>query len=111
LTRSLLILTDRSRLPGDNIRGTAMRKIDQFFILIGLVVGGFLTWHSYYSNSHREAAKINELIYILLFPPSLGLMATENASEASQALIISIVVAANGAIYGLGSMIVRKVFK
>jgi hypothetical protein len=88
-----------------------MKRIDCLFAVIGIVVAGFLTWYAYYSNSHREAARISELIYILLFPPSIGLMVTENASAASQALIISVVVAANGAIYGLGSMIARKIFK
>ncbi len=88
-----------------------MKRTDYLFFLIGLFVAGFLTWYAYYSNSHREAARISALIYILLFPPSIGLMVTEKASPASQALIISIVVAANGAIYGLASMIARKIFK
>ncbi len=88
-----------------------MKRIDYLFFLIGSLIAGFLTWHAYYSNSHREAAKISELVYILLFPPSIGLMVTEKASPASQALIISMVVATNGAIYGLGSMIARKIFK
>jgi len=88
-----------------------MRKIDRLFVLSGLAVAGFLTWYAYYSNSHREATKINELVYLLLFPPSIGLMVTESATLIGQVIIVSIVVAANGALYGLVSVVVRKMFK
>jgi hypothetical protein len=88
-----------------------MRKIDGLFVLIGIAIGGFLTWYAYYCNSHREAARINEFVYLLLFPPSIGLMVTENATVPGQVLIVSIVVAANGALYGLLSVAFRKIFR
>jgi hypothetical protein len=88
-----------------------VRKIDWSFALVGLTVAGLLTWYAYYSSSHREAKKISELVYLVLFPPSIGLMVTENATVAGQVIIVSIVVAANGVLYGLVSMIARNVFK
>jgi hypothetical protein len=87
-----------------------MRRIDHLFVLIGITVAAFLTWYAYYSNSHREVTRINELVYLVLFPPSIGLMVTENASEWGQAVIVSVVVAANGALYGLLSVACRKMF-
>jgi hypothetical protein len=87
-----------------------MKRIDHLFVLIGIGVAGFLTWYAYYSNSHREATRINEFVYLLLFPSSIGLMVTENATVPGQVLIVSIVVAANGALYGLVSVAFRKMF-
>jgi hypothetical protein len=77
---------------------------------VGVAVGVFLTWYAYYSNSHREATRINEFVYLLLFPPSIGLMVTENASLAGQVIIVFIVVVANGLLYGLASAGIRKIF-
>jgi hypothetical protein len=88
-----------------------MKKIDQFFALVGIAVGAFLTWYAYYSNSHREVTRINEFIYLLLFPSSIGLMVTENASLSGQVIIVFIVVAANGFLYGLASAAVRKIIR
>jgi len=88
-----------------------MKKIDQLFALVGIAVGAFLTWYGYYSNSHRAVTRINEFIYLLLFPPSIGLMVTENASLSGQVIIVFIVVAANGFLYGLASAAVRKIFR
>lgn len=75
------------------------------------MVAGLLTWYAYFSNSHREATKLSEWVYLVLFPPSIGLMVTENATVAGQVIIVSIVVAANGVLYGLVSLITRNVFK
>jgi hypothetical protein len=87
-----------------------MKKIDLLFVLIGMAVAGLLTWYAHYSNSHSEAARLNDFVYLLLFPPSIGLMVTENATVVGQVLIVSIVVAANGALYGLVSIAFRKMF-
>jgi hypothetical protein len=88
-----------------------MRKIAGLFVVIGIAIGGFLTWYAYYSNSHREAARINEFVYLLLFPPSIGLMVTENATVPGQVIIVSIVVAANGALYGVVYLALREMFR
>ena len=87
-----------------------MRKIDSLFVATGIAIGGFLTWYAYYCNSHRDATRINEFLYLLLFPPSIGLMVTENATVLGQAIVVSIVIAANGALYGLVSVALRKIF-
>jgi len=87
-----------------------MKRIDRVLVLVGIAVGASLTWYAYYSNSRVEATRINELVYLLLFPPSIGLMVTENASLSGQVIIVLIVVAANGFLYGLGSAAIRKIF-
>jgi len=87
-----------------------MKRIDKFFVLVGIAVGAFLSWYAYYSNSHREVTSINEYVYLVLFPPSIGLMATENASSSGQVFIVLTVVAANGFLYGLASTAIRKIF-
>jgi uncharacterized membrane protein YgaE (UPF0421/DUF939 family) len=86
------------------------RKIVGLFVVIGMAIGGFLAWYAYYSNSHREATRINEFVYLLLFPPSIGLMVTENATVPGQVIIVSIVVLANGALYGLVYLVLREMF-
>jgi hypothetical protein len=87
-----------------------MKRIDKFIVLVGIAVGAFLTWYAYYSNSHREVTRINEFVYLVLFPPSIGLLVTENASSSGQVIIVLIVVAANGFLYGLASAAIRKIF-
>ncbi len=87
-----------------------MRKIDGLFVAIGIVIGGFLTWYAYYCNSHREATRISEFLYVLLFPPSIGLMFTENATVLEQTFIVSMVIAANGLLYGTVAVALREMF-
>jgi FtsH-binding integral membrane protein len=88
-----------------------MKKIDWLFAGIGLAVASFLTWHAYYANAHRDVAQINEYIYIVFFPPSLGLMVTENASKAGQMFIVLTVVGANGFLCCLVAKAVRHMFR
>jgi FtsH-binding integral membrane protein len=88
-----------------------MKKIDWLLAGIGLAVASFLTWHAYHANAHRDVAQINEYIYIVLFPPSLGLMATENASKAGQVFIVLTVVSANGFLYCLVAKAVRHMLR
>ena len=85
-----------------------MKRIDGLFALLGAAIGGFLTWYAYYCNSHVEAKRVSELAYLILFPPSVGLMVTENASPLGQVTIVFMVVAANAALYGSVSIILRK---
>jgi hypothetical protein len=86
-----------------------MKRIDKFFALVGIAVGSFLTWYAYYSNSHREVTRISDFVYLLLCPSSIGLMVTENPSLSGQVIIVLIVVAANGFLYGLASVVIRKI--
>ena len=84
-----------------------MNKIDRVGALVGMVVGASLTWYAYHSNSHPQAPKINEIAYLLLFPSSICLMATENASRLGQVLVIAVAVFANGGFYALLAAILR----
>jgi hypothetical protein len=87
-----------------------MRKLDLVAATIGVVLASALTWSAYYSNSHGGRWKIGEAVFLTLFPPSLGLMATENASVFGQVVIVLMVVALNGFLYGALSIILRTVF-
>ena len=88
-----------------------MKRIDGLFALLGAAIGGFLTWYAYYCNSHVEAKRISELAYLILFPPSIGLTVTENASSLGQVTIVFMVVAANAALYGSVSTVLRKLLR
>jgi hypothetical protein len=87
-----------------------MRRVDVFFAVLGVAIGGFLTVYAYYSNSHSAAARISETVYLTLFPPSIGLMATENAATLGQVVIVSILVSLNGVLYGCVSALVGTLF-
>jgi hypothetical protein len=87
-----------------------MHKTDRLAALLGIVVGLALTFYAYYSNSHPQAPKVADWVYLLLFPPSIGLMATENASTFGRAIIIAGVAAANGGYFALLSAILRGLF-
>jgi hypothetical protein len=84
-----------------------MKTIDWLFASIGVAVASFLTWHTYYANAHPGVAQFNEFIYMVFFPPSLGLMVTENASKAGQVIIVLMVLGANGLLYCLAAKVVR----
>ena len=88
-----------------------MNKTDQRFAFIGMAIAAALTWYAYYSNSHPKAPRLDDLVYIVLFPPSIGLMATERASALSQAFIVTMVIAANGGWFAFLSAVGRKIFK
>ena len=88
-----------------------MKKLDWLLVAIGMAVGSLLTWYAYYSNSHLEAPHIAEFLYIVFFPPSIGLMVTENASYAGQAIIILVVVSANGGLYALAGRVIRAALR
>jgi putative effector of murein hydrolase LrgA (UPF0299 family) len=73
-----------------------------------MLVATLLTWNAYYSNSHPATTKISESVFLILFPPSVGLMATENASKPEQIMIVVLLVIGNGGLYWLISFLVRK---
>jgi hypothetical protein len=85
-----------------------VNKTDRIGALIGIFVGAVLTAYAYYSNSHQSAPKINELVFLVLFPPSIGLMGTENASPLSEAFIVAVVVLSNGGFYALVTAVFRE---
>jgi hypothetical protein len=87
-----------------------MHKTDRLFALVGMAVGAALTWYAYYSNSHPQAPKLGDFVYLVLFPPSIGLMATENANKFVEAIVIAAVVAANGGWFAFLSAAGRKIF-
>jgi hypothetical protein len=88
-----------------------MKKFEWLFASIGLAIASFLTWHAYYANAHPHVAQFNEVIYIVFFPPSLGLMVTENASRAGQVIIVLTVVGANGLLYFLVAKLLRAMLR
>jgi len=49
-----------------------------------------------------------QIVYVILFPPSLGLMAADSAGWLEQALLAGIAVAANGLCYALAARAGRK---
>jgi hypothetical protein len=87
-----------------------MPKMDRLFAFAGIAIGLVLSLYAYYSNSHPHAPKPNQLFYLLLFPASIGLMATENASPTTQAFMVAGVAAANGGYLALLSAILRGLF-
>jgi hypothetical protein len=88
-----------------------MKAIDKTFVSLGMIVAGILTWYAYYSNLHPGAPELGWFVYVVLCPPSIGLMATEHATKWGQAIIVLTVVAANGALYGVVSLIVREALR
>jgi hypothetical protein len=87
-----------------------MRKTFLRSALIGMAVALSLTRYAYYSNLHQDAPRLSDLVYLLLCPPSIGLMATENASVPGQAFIVTVVVVLNGVLYGAIGLGLRKLF-
>jgi hypothetical protein len=85
-----------------------LKKPDKLSFGVGVAVALLLTSCAYYSNSHPGAARISELAYLVFFPPSIGLMATENASRPEQIVIVLFLAMANGALYWLASFICRR---
>ncbi len=86
-----------------------MKRIDKTFVVLGMVIAGFLTWYAGYSNSHTSSANLGWFTYVALCPSSIFLMLTENAKTAwEEALIIAVVVVSNGALYGAVCFTVRE---
>jgi hypothetical protein len=85
-----------------------MKKAFLRFSLIGMAVAGILVWFAYFSNHHESAPRLGDLAYIVACPPSIFLMATENASTAAQAFIVSVVIAVNGLLYGAVALLIRR---
>ena len=85
-----------------------MSRIDKLSFGIGILVAIILTLASYYSNSHPGSTKISDTVFVILFPPSVGLMVTENAGRTEQIMVVVLLVIANGGLYWLISVLVRK---
>jgi hypothetical protein len=54
-----------------------LKKPDKLSFGVGVAVALLLTLSAYYSSSHSGTARTSELAYLVFFPPSIGLMATE----------------------------------
>jgi hypothetical protein len=85
-----------------------MKKTFLRFSLIGVAVAGILVQYAYFSNHHRDAPRLDDYVYLLTCPPSIFLMATENASAPGQVFIILLVVVLNGLLYGTVAMVFRS---
>jgi hypothetical protein len=85
-----------------------MKKTFLRFSLVGVAVAGILVQYAYFSNHHRNAPQMGDYAYLLTCPPSIFLMATENASTAGQVFIISVVIVLNGLLYGTVGMVFRS---
>jgi hypothetical protein len=87
-----------------------MKKTFLWFALTGAAVAGALTAYAYHYNGHRYAERLDDSVYLILCPPSIFLMATENGSIPAQVLIATVVVALNGLLYGTVALMLRKLF-
>ena len=88
-----------------------MKKTFLWFSLVGMALAGILVRYAYYSNYHRNAPRLDDYAYLVICPPSIFLMATENASTSGQVLIISLVVILNGLLYGMVAFVFRRLFR
>jgi len=94
------------------IEERGLKRIDKTFVVLGMVIAGFLTWYADYSNSHTGSANLGWFTYVALCPSSIFLMLTENAkAKWEQALIIAAVVVSNGALYGVVCLTVRELIQ
>jgi hypothetical protein len=71
-----------------------------WFAAVGFGIAILLTGLAYYQNSHNAHYGLDGL-YSVLFPPSLGLMATESAGVVQQIVIVAFVSLENAFLYGL----------
>jgi hypothetical protein len=92
------------------LHSSGMEKTFLRFVPIGMAVAAALTGYAYYANIHRNAPQLGDLVYMVLCPPSLFLMSTENASVPAQIFIVTVVVLLNGCLYGTVAVIGRNVF-
>jgi len=98
-------------LQSPMVHGAPMRKLDKIASVIGMTVACLLTWLAYYSNSHPEFPKLSDWIYLLLFPGSIGYMASENATRGEEVFIVIITIISNGILYCLASFVLRRLTK
>src|SRR5438876_7928122 len=77
--------------------------------LAGFIVAGALVTYAFYQTSNRNAMQISPMIYVVFCPPSLGLMAIENASITSRILVILWILFANTFYYAFWGTIIRSV--
>jgi hypothetical protein len=93
---------------GQDLGSLYMKKTFLRFSLIGMTVAGILVWYAYFSNRHQDAPRLGDLAYLIACPPSICLMATENASAPVQVFIVSVVIALNGLLYGAVALSLRS---
>ena len=86
---------------------TPTLKCGAWFAGVGFAIAIFLTWLAYYQNSHNVYYGLDG-VYLLLFPPSVGLMATENAGVVGQVVTVAFVSLLNAALYGVIGLGVGK---
>jgi hypothetical protein len=85
-----------------------LNRIDKSFVVLGMLIAGFLTWYAGYENSHPGSPDPVWFTYIVLCPSSIFLMLTENATKWGEAIIITVVIVSNGALYGAACISVRE---
>lgn len=86
---------------------TPILKCGVWFAGVGFVIAILLTCLAYYQNSHNVYYGLDR-VYLVLFPPSLGLMATERAGVLMQLVIVVFVSLQNAALYGLVGLAIGK---
>ncbi len=89
--------------------GVRMDKMDRLAFLVGVVIAGLLTWIAYHSHSGPTRAR--DLVYLLLFPPSVGYMATDNATRIDRVFIVIFALTSNGLLYWLALRLLRKLIR
>lgn len=86
-----------------------MKTIDKVFLVVGMLVPGFIIWYSNYSDVHWKmpAGRNMDLLYLVLWPSSLALMAADAASKSLQVVYVVLAVIVNGWTYAGASIAVR----
>lgn len=86
---------------------TPTLKCALWFAAVGFGIAILLTGLAYYQNSHNTYYGLDGL-YLVLFPPSVGLMATERAGILGQIVVVVIVSIQNAVLYGLVGLGIGK---
>jgi hypothetical protein len=92
------------------------RLIFARFATIGFAVAILIFLSGYWANAHRSmisqtADGLIQVVSLILCPPSLALMANENANVVEQGLGMLIIALTNAGIYGLIGTTVFKVLR
>jgi hypothetical protein len=86
-----------------------MPKFVKIAFASGVLAAGFLVWCAY--RSHGAPGELGTLIYLVFFPASFSLIATDNANFLVQTMVCTVAVALNGIYFVLISLLWKILFK
>lgn len=88
-----------------------MSKMPMWFAVVGFGAALILVFYAFFSTANPSAPQLDPLVYIILCPPSLGLMATEHLHTLGRIVVSVFIVLANSCVYGavgLGLELLKK---